>query len=481
MVQQLVNVALSSQGDVSIHPLSHEVILEIIALQNDDTLSVVESKPGPFDISPFINGHKSNNCIIDLSASDNIIPSAVAKALGLSLTKTFEITFQRDMELSFGHLKDKIIIVYLDDLTVFSKRRKHHMRDLRQVLQRCREHGVSLNPKKSVFEVIEDFVEITSYIVHLMSGNEVFKWNEEGKKSYQSIEESIAQAPILVNPDFKKYFIIYFYASEHTMSGILLQKNEENEEVPIAFMSVPLKKHELKYWLMEKQAYVAVKAVKQFRYYIIHSHAGVYVSHSAVKRILTQQDIGINNKASWVSKISEFNLDIKPTKIVRGQGLCNLIVESKNEVTEELPLVLFVGLEDSWFADVSYLLTYGDCPKYLSPREKQNLRLKATKYVIFDDVLYKKGLDGTFLRLVDKSLQESMLKTFHDEACGGHFSSTVTTYKILRNSYYWLGMFKDAYAWVGKCEKCKLFTGKPQCATLPLKPIVIDEPFKKWG
>lgn len=64
-------------------------------------------------------------------------------------------TFQRAMDLSFGHLEDKIIIVYLYDLIVFSKRRKHHLRDLRQVLQRYREYGVSLNPKKSIFGVIE--------------------------------------------------------------------------------------------------------------------------------------------------------------------------------------------------------------------------------------------------------------------------------------------------------------------------------------
>lgn len=87
--------------------------------------------------------------------------------------------------------------------------------------------------------------------------------------------------------------------------------------------------------------------------------------------------------------------------------------------------------------------------------------MKVAKYVIFNDVLYKRGLDGTFLCCVDKSLQESLLKTFHDEAYGGHFSSTVTTYKILRNCYYWSGMFRDAYAWVARCENCKLFTSKP--------------------
>lgn len=95
--------------------------------------------------------------------------------------------------------------------------------------------------------------------------------------------------------------------------------------------------------------------------------------------------------------------------------------------------------------------------------------------------MYKKGLDETFLHCVDKLLQEPLLKKIHDEAHGGHFSSTVTAYKILRNYYYWPGMFKDAYAWVAKCKKCKLFTGKPQLVALPLRPVVIDEPFKQWG
>lgn len=64
-------------------------------------------------------------------------------------------TFQREMNLSFGHLIGKIIVVYLDDLIVFSKKREDHFKDLETVLQRCRDHGISLNPKKSVFCVIE--------------------------------------------------------------------------------------------------------------------------------------------------------------------------------------------------------------------------------------------------------------------------------------------------------------------------------------
>lgn len=177
---------------------------------------------------------------------------------------------------------------------------------------RCREHGVSLNPKKFVFGVtkgkllgqivsqeevkvdpkrvkviqqlslpsnrngvrsffgqvnflrrfIPDFAETTKYIVNMMSEKVAFKWNEASRKSFKEIKQEIAHAPTLVNPDFNKDFIIYCYASEHTMSGILVQKGEDNEEVLISFMSIPLKKHELKYSQIEKQAYAVVKVVK---------------------------------------------------------------------------------------------------------------------------------------------------------------------------------------------------------------------------
>lgn len=64
-------------------------------------------------------------------------------------------TFQWGMDIYFVDMKENIIVIYLDDLTVFSKKRRDHIGDLKKVLQRCQEHGISLNPKKSFFCVTE--------------------------------------------------------------------------------------------------------------------------------------------------------------------------------------------------------------------------------------------------------------------------------------------------------------------------------------
>jgi hypothetical protein len=64
-------------------------------------------------------------------------------------------TFQRAMDYAFRGLIGKLIEIYQDDLTVFSKDGKTHIGYLRQVLDRCREFGISLNPAKSIFGVTE--------------------------------------------------------------------------------------------------------------------------------------------------------------------------------------------------------------------------------------------------------------------------------------------------------------------------------------
>jgi hypothetical protein len=62
-------------------------------------------------------------------------------------------TFQRDMQISFDDLIGKIIQIYLDDLTVYSRNRQDHFDHLKQVFLRCRKFRMSLNPTKSIFGV----------------------------------------------------------------------------------------------------------------------------------------------------------------------------------------------------------------------------------------------------------------------------------------------------------------------------------------
>ena len=84
---------------------------------------------------------------------------------------------------------------------------------------------------------------------------------------------------------------------------------------------------------MEKQAYALVKALKAFRVYVLHSKIIAYVRSTSVKDILIQPDID-GRRGKWIAKILEFDLDIKPTKLIKGQGLAKLLAESNYKALE---------------------------------------------------------------------------------------------------------------------------------------------------
>ena len=99
----------------------------------------------------------------------------------------------------------------------------------------------------------------------------------------------------------------------------------------------------------------------------------MYVPKIAVKIILTQQEVGINKREVWVAKVQEYDLTIKPTSLVRGHGLCKLIAENKDmsfERPKETPTILLVSLRDPWFLNISYFLTYGECPPNMNHKER---------------------------------------------------------------------------------------------------------------
>ena len=83
-------------------------------------------------------------------------------------------------------------------------------------------------------------------------------------------------------------------------------------------MSRSLQHSKLKYTTLEKQEYALVKSLKHFRSYVGYSNIVGYVPHAAVKEILSQQDYP-SIRGKWVSKIQEYDVEIKPTKLIKRQ------------------------------------------------------------------------------------------------------------------------------------------------------------------
>ena len=79
--------------------------------------------------------------------------------------------------------------------------------------------------------------------------------------------------------------------------------------------------------IMEKQAYTLVKYLKDFMIYLLHSHIISFVPCSLLKNIMTQPDPE-GKRAKWVAVLLEYDIEIKPTKLVKGQGLEKMMTDS---------------------------------------------------------------------------------------------------------------------------------------------------------
>lgn len=75
--------------------------------------------------------------------------------------------------------------------------------------------------------------------------------------------------------------------------------------------------------------YALVKAIKAFRTYVLQSQITSYVPNSIVKDMLIQSNVE-GKRGKWIAKIQEYDLDIKPTKLIKGQGLAKLLKKKKN-------------------------------------------------------------------------------------------------------------------------------------------------------
>lgn len=134
-------------------------------------------------------------------------------------------------------------------------------------------------------------------------------WEGEPTKEFQGIKQAIKDAPILKTPDYNKPMQIFSFASFHTVAAMLLQKNSEGFEQPIAFFSKSLQAAELKYEINEKQAYALMKAIKAFRSYLMGAKVIAYVPSATVKDIFTQQEVsreGVDGSIGFKSSILVF-------------------------------------------------------------------------------------------------------------------------------------------------------------------------------
>jgi hypothetical protein len=132
-----------------------------------------------------------------------------------------------------------------------------------------------------------DFTETIKPLQKMICKDVEFKWDDERKDAFSNIKTTISQPPVLQSSDFNRDFFLYTFASDQSLAAVLTQKDDDNNEAPVSFMSTNLQGVDLNYPAIDKQAYIVYKAVKHFRSCILKNHTKVIVPHPAVISLFT--------------------------------------------------------------------------------------------------------------------------------------------------------------------------------------------------
>ena len=145
--------------------------------------------------------------------------------------------------------------------------------------------------------------------------------------------------------------------------------------------------------------------------------------YSVVRNLLVQKDLG-EKRAHWVTALQEYDLEIKPLNIVRGQGLCKLAAGSTDSSESDLHFFSEPSLferevfpvstpPDSWYDDIKFFLLHGTEPEHLDPRHKKALRLKSAPYQLIDNILFRNNFEAVLLRCLERNEADNMLSQLH--------------------------------------------------------------------
>ena len=94
--------------------------------------------------------------------------------------------------------------------------------------------------------------------------------------------------------------------------------------------------------------------------------------------------------------------------------------------------------------------------------EARKLRIRAARYVLMDEVLYKRGFSQPYLRCLAPDEANYVLKEVHEGAYGNHSGAKSLIHKVVRAGYYWPTVQVDAKTYVKVCDKCQRFSNVPR-------------------
>ena len=145
----------------------------------------------------------------------------------------------------------------------------------------------------------------------------------------------------------------------------------------------------------------------------------------------------------------------------------------------DLSEVLQVQNEGNWMTPIISYLKDGSLPEGKDKARKLKVRL--ARYVLLNEVLYKRGFSQPYLRCLSPDEANYVLREVHEGACGNHLEARSLIHKVVRAGYYWPTIQADAKVYVKVCDQCQRFSNIPRQPSKYLTPMIVPWPFAQWN
>ena len=151
---------------------------------------------------------------------------------------------------------------------------------------------------------VNGFSIIAAPMTRLLRKDVKFEWTEECQQSFEELKKLLTEAPVLVQPELGKEFVVYSDASLNGLGCVLMQEGKV-----VAYASRQLKPHERNYPTHDLELAAVVFALKIWRHYLYGEKCRVYTDHKSLKYLMSQKDLNLRQRR-WLELLKDYELVI---------------------------------------------------------------------------------------------------------------------------------------------------------------------------